>query len=285
MNGQIFLLPEGTSQTFPYPCSSPFSCHPYNITFPKGFYFLEVYGAQGGNATSGGLNVQGGKGGYSSGIYEVKSDFEILYLYIGATANSIGTPTTNTYNGGGYGQNQNDAFGGGGTDFRKIYGDDHLALQSRILVAGGGGGAYSPAEDPTYSLTGGDGGGILGFPGESLGKAVPCVGSQNGCVNGIQDEQYEFHEGEFGRGAGHYYGGGGGGYWGGGTTASGGAGGSGYFDGVTGSSKWKKILSGVNNGFGWARITYIKFDKNTCHYIYLKYNFLFIHLFTEFFPK
>ena len=99
--------------TFFYPCESPFKCSPYKITLDKGSYFLEVYGAQGGNATYFGRQINGGKGGYSSGIYTVLSKSEVIFLYIGATSNSVLNQFQHdVYNGGGRGNTGNDGPGG-----------------------------------------------------------------------------------------------------------------------------------------------------------------------------
>ena len=71
-----------------------------------------------------------------------------------------------------------------------------------------------------------------------------------------------YNEGTLGNGTGGSYSGGGGGYWGGGNTCSSGGGGSGYIGGVTGTSIYKKeTRKGVNNGFGFAKITKLSFHN------------------------
>ena len=237
---------DGRKITFYYPCNSPFTCSPFTIQLTRGLYFLEVYGAQGGNRSIYGQSVQGGKGGYSSGLFSVVSNVQTLYLFIGATENAYANQQYDIFNGGGRGYGTNDGPGGGATDFRTIDGlYEDQSLFSRIIVAGG------------------SGGGNEGEPGESNEGCIPCSGSQYSCINGKKVSQY-YYEGTFGKGSGGHCGGGGGGYFGGGNTNSGGAGGSGYIGGVFGNPFYKKLsLNGKNNGFGWAQITSISI-KHTC---------------------
>ena len=182
-------------------------------------------------------------------------------MYIGGTTNSYAGQNADVFNGGSRGQNLNDGPGGGATDIRTI----KDSLYSRIIVAGGGGGAYHRWDS---QLRGGDGGGINGSIGEIYiySSQIPCFGSQYECIEGVEDKTYkEYHPGEFGKGGGAYCGGGGGGYFGGGSVnCSGGAGGSGYIGGVFDHPLYKQqTISGQNSGFGWARITQIKII-NTC---------------------
>ena len=239
--------------TFPYPCLTPFECSPYAISLQKGTYYLEVYGAGGGNSSQNNKNIQGGKGGYSAGVYQVNKISQTLYLYVGGTSNSIDKPSQRTFNGGGYGNNKNDGFGGGGTDFRTILGDDENALKSRIIVAGGGGGAY---DGGNYYSQGGSGGGENGNIVTKSNYISPCYGTQNGCEGG--SSSYSFCEGKLGVGGSGSHGGGGGGYFGGGCADVGGGGGSGYIGGVFATSQYPKTTnSDANIGSGWAKITVI----------------------------
>ena len=158
--------PSENSYKIGYPCSSHTDCSPYKVTFKRGVYFLEIWGASGGNYYS----TQGGKGGFTSGvtIFNKKTS---LYLYIGGHADQTGTGALGSpYNGGGKSNNQNDAPGGGATDFRLKNGNWNSSLESRILVAGAGGGARG-------NRNGGDGGGLNGFPGQGTCKSP--YGTQN----------------------------------------------------------------------------------------------------------
>ena len=51
-----------------YPCSSSISCSPFSVFFSPGSYYVELYGASGGNASKNNIIVRGGKGGFVSGI-------------------------------------------------------------------------------------------------------------------------------------------------------------------------------------------------------------------------
>ena len=136
---------------------------PQSYTVPAGVSFLQVdaCGARGGN---------GGNGGFISAIISV-SPGQQLWIYVGggfdgqpADANDFGylkgpgdAIYIKGYNGGGYGGYTN--LGGGGTDIRTQDGgkDGSQNVQSRLVVAGGGGGY----------VYGGAGGGVLGQVGLS----------------------------------------------------------------------------------------------------------------------
>ena len=240
---------------FRYPCDDPYDCHPFIIQLTKGCYYLEVYGAQGGNPT-GNYNGTGGKGGYSSGIYCSYMNRQTLYLYIGAN-NKASYNKTLLFNGGGYGQNPKDGPGGGATDFRLYDDTNNNSLSSRIIVAGGCGGAYG-------NIDGGAGGGIEGEQGKKE-RGLPCYGTQFNCSGGYSTGEDRFNPGSFGVGGSNYFGGGGGGYFGGGNAASSGSGGSGYIGGVFGNSKYPcKTITGINENSGRARITVIGRLQLTC---------------------
>ena len=55
--------------TFNYPCEFYYECHPYEITFFPGFYFLECWGASGSFNAYEQFIAKGGPGGYSSGVF------------------------------------------------------------------------------------------------------------------------------------------------------------------------------------------------------------------------
>ena len=239
---------------FNYPCTSHSVCTPYEVKLKRGSYYLEVYGAQGSNATLNNKNYQGGKGGYSAGIYTTKQPIT-LYLFVGASTNST-VSIEASFGGGGKGSTNNDGPGGGATDFRFAKGDITNTLYSRIIVAGGGGGAYYNGDK--WAI-GGAGGGTNGGQGQKV-YATPCYATQNGVTDGQSVNGYTYKQGTFGYGSGDYYGGGGGGYFGGCNTASGGSGGSGFIGGVSGTNIYKRTtVSGQNPGLGWAKITIINY--------------------------
>lgn len=108
-------------------------------TGQSGWYKIELWGASGGSTTSEtGVERAGGKGSFVSGIVYLEEN-ETIYFYIG------GTTTTNKggLNGGGDGGSATGKGGGGSTDVRTVRGswDDKSSLESRFMVAAGGGGA------------------------------------------------------------------------------------------------------------------------------------------------
>ncbi len=162
-----------------------------------GTYKLEVWGAQGGgvNDSSNSTSVNGGYGGYSNGIIQMKKS-QTLYINIGGQGtNNCFEDSSDTslcpggYNGGGYGRGYDSITGsssGGGAT--------HIATSSGILsslenkkssiliVSGGGGGsgyAYGPMPDQTsadskvrFDGIGGSAGGYKGSSGlDSWGTA------------------------------------------------------------------------------------------------------------------
>ena len=103
-------------------------------------------------------------------FYNVQQSTEV-YLYIGGSGSySNYSNQEGGWSGGGKGS-KSGASGGGATDIRLISGSwsDETSLKSRIIVAGGGGGAYA---GETYRSVGGDGGGEKGtlFTVEELKK-------------------------------------------------------------------------------------------------------------------
>ena len=207
-----------------------------SMTLPKGTYKLECWGAQGGGLQNDSSldTAQGGLGGYSVGILTLSSQTTI-YIYVGGKGKSIGSGLAEGgFNGGGsaYGSGTGEPGNGGGgaTDIR-ISTD---SLYSRVIVAGGGGGAGEDSGDRP-----GFGGGVTG--GISSGHGTSATQTSTG-TGGV-----------FGRGANTAYdgGAGGGGWYGGGTNGgsqttptsndgndtSGGCGGSGYvYTGSTASN-------------------------------------------------
>lgn len=127
----------------------------------SGWYRIELWGASGGSTTSEtGKEQAGGKGAYTSGvIYFDKGT--LLYFYIGGTTTTAAGGT----NGGGNGGTKTGKGGGGSTDVRTKSGNWDLpeSLQSRIMVAAGGGGADGLGD----GSPGGEGGETFGASGSA----------------------------------------------------------------------------------------------------------------------
>ena len=139
----------------------------YTYTAPAtGTYKLEVWGAQGGTYDSN--YAEGGKGGYSVGTITLNKG-DNLYVYVGGSG-SFGT-SSSSYSGGGYNGGGDADYkggaGGGATDIRFTSGtwNNSTSLLSRVIVAGGGGGAHS--YDSHYNSFGGYGGGTTGGNGST----------------------------------------------------------------------------------------------------------------------
>jgi len=209
--GQSWVVPEGVTQVH-----------------------VNAYGAQGGS-------VNGGKGGLVRSELTVKPGSK-LWVYVGSQP----VADDGGYNGGGKGCGKGTG-GGGASDIRV----DGTTLESRIIVAGGGGGfGYGGVAGVGGGLEGGDGwydttsyhfakggtqkqGGAgarayFSLPGQ-LGQGGQGIENHGNCSNGAMAG-----------GGGGYYGGGGGG-------AGGGGGGSSYAN-----SDNKNVIhrQGVNEGNG-----------------------------------
>lgn len=137
----------------------------------SGKYTIELWGASGGGAA-------GGKGAYTSGVINLKKG-NILYIYVGEAGNSTGK---GGYNGGGNAgvlASNNDG-GGGATDIRLVSGlwNDATSLNSRIMVAAGGGGANANGTNTGgIGKTGGSGGGLSGYDGTSVIAKMSGLGA------------------------------------------------------------------------------------------------------------
>lgn len=130
-------------------------------TGQAGWYKIELWGASGGSTVSEtGKKRTGGKGSYVSGIVYLEEN-ETIYFYIGGT--------TTTYkgglNGGGDGGTATGKGGGGSTDVRTVKGswNEKDSLESRFMVAAGGGGA----DGLGIGSSGGSGGLIWGNVGST----------------------------------------------------------------------------------------------------------------------
>ncbi len=197
-----------------------------------GLYRLEVWGAQGGSATS---TCDGGSGGYSrSEILLLKNS--VLYVNVGGTANcSTDTLISGGYNGGASAKAVSNKYtmcaGGGATSIAKNSGELYTlqdSLDQLLIVAGGGGGSGFYSNNNTCA-PGGSGGGIEGAI--SINTCHDC-GTRSG-GNQLTGGTGRSGTGSFGKGIGAETkaacGGGGGFYGGAGDTYEWGAsGGSGY---------------------------------------------------------
>ena len=260
----------------------------------SGYYKLETWGAQGGTGT--GNFTEPGRGGYTAGITYLTQG-TVLYVYVGEYGIDQFQSTTG-FNGGGaaYGytgtsQPHIGGRGGGATDIRLQGGswDNTEGLKSRIIVAGGGGGAQSTCGT---NATAGHGGGLVGATSYNMGYsngtngniknnadhrtwAYSTGGTQTSAGYGYNrnDKQTSIiTSGAFGKGAASMTcasGGGGGWYGGGSAYTSGGGGGSSYVTGypecddtyrdLQGGYNFSNvsIIAGINEGNGKAKITYM----------------------------
>ena len=252
----------------------------------NGYYNIEAWGASGGDSTY----STGGNGGYTSGKIYLEQGKK-LYIYVGGSAASGG------YNGGS--DNTTYAGGGGATDIRyfknttpdtsTLLWDNPTGLNSRIMVASGGGGAALEENGFSEGL-------LIGSSGISRSQSdytVSAGGTQISGGTGATTSNYTGGTGTFGIG-GKLVGnnaGGGAGYYGGGSgiyedyneqTGVSGANGSSYISGYAGVNSVTsgsttnprshtndtlhysgahfidgEMTSGTNNGDGKVKITYV----------------------------
>ena len=246
----------GNTFTFGYPCQSYTECTPYEINISHGFYKIEVWGAQGGSSShSGVFSQEGGKGGYSVGVYHAVTD-TTLYVYIGGKGVDAGNQfilRDGGFNGGGKGGASNSggggAAGGGGgaTDVRLR----HNNLHSRIIVAGGGASGHNggPNKGGFGAAGGGEVGGFISCAGygteiagtggtqESGGTVYKELGATDGTFGYGGNGSHNQNANGGSAGGGGYYGGAGGSSLAGHVHPTGGSGhgggGSGYIGGVS----------------------------------------------------
>ena len=225
-----------------------------------GYYKLEAWGARGQDSVS-------GNGSFTSGVVKLNKN-DILYVYVGGNSG---------YNAGIF----DGLSGGGATDIRLLNGNwnDFNSLNSRIMVAAGGGGHEHGAPGGTLN-------GINGGYHSAVGGSYAGLGATQ--INGGATNTNGGNAGSFGNGGsgtyysdGHLGGGGGGGYYGGSGAKwhAGGGSGSSFISGYAGvnaitsstdrthtnntlhySNKYfmnGKMKSGVNEGNGKAKITYL----------------------------
>ena len=250
-----------------------------SFTIPAtGTYRFECWGAQGGDITpkySERIHANGGKGGYSAGTYTF-STTPTIYIYVGQNGYVTGEVTPlPTFGGGGAGRMDNNiaaSRGGGATDIRLAVatgadgwsGDN--SLKTRLVVAGGGGGACDWCQTMDAiggNGNGGGGGGLNGCNGNftystsvftsslvatkgfASKGATQTAGGTKAVWNGTEatitlPESDEGYYGSGGGGISHYHSGGGGGHYGGASGAAGNSivssagGGSGFVSGASG---------------------------------------------------
>ena len=117
------------SITFSYPCTSKDECHPFTVSFQKGTYQIECYGAGYGPSNSYTY------GAYTKGLITFEQT-QTLYLYIGASLGKFNAldPSASYERG---------TLPCGATDIRIDNGNYETfdSLKSRIMVAASGGGS------------------------------------------------------------------------------------------------------------------------------------------------
>jgi hypothetical protein len=213
----------------------------------EGYYQLEAWGAKGGFQT--GFPNSGwavGSGGYVKGTLYLKQSQKI-HVYVGEFSNrgNVDGSLVGSWNGGGGCMGIYSGMGGGATDFRLKDGAWNSAqgLNSRIMVAGGGGGSGN--RDANAVADRGHAGGLNGYNSKdpaSMGGTQINGGSSTAAIVAGDGYSENAKSGTFGAGGYsgtlNYCGGGGGGYYGGagnGYRLGGqGSGGSSFISGMTG---------------------------------------------------
>ena len=139
-------------------------CPEQKVILSRGKYMFEAWGASGG-----GINVFG-KGAYAKGLINLKNE-STFYIFVGGSGQNTSTTELprGGCNGGGNGGSGTSGFshgsgGGGATDIRL----NISSLESRILIAAGGGGS-SGLGNIKDEYKGGDGGDEVG----GIGLACP----------------------------------------------------------------------------------------------------------------
>ncbi|KAK8899209.1 hypothetical protein M9Y10_001513 [Tritrichomonas musculus] len=226
---------------------------PVKISLPQGQYKLEVWGAKGGDSTGNGhpncsrgnSTVPGGLGGYSRGILSLNKK-ETVFVFVGeegrASDSSDGSTTEGGFPDGGgtktsYCSNYHTVPGtGGGSTSIRIGSDSNY---TRVIVAGGGGGASGDCQNAS---PGGFGGGLNGgncYYNGSLRNLG--AGTQTGSTKGVSYKD-NGDPGSFGLGAPSKYNSG---------CHSGGGGGGGWYGGGGGGYGSHFDCSGGGGGSGW----------------------------------
>ena len=257
-------VPEQTVYEFNY------SGYTESVPLPSGTYLLEVWGASGGNFTPH-SNAPAGKGGYSSAVLTLNNP-DTLYVTVGGKGADNSWRGNGGFNGGGKGS----APGGGATHIATVSGILSSLEGSKsevILVAGGGAGSSGRG-------AGGAGGSAVtsatdGVKG--LGNAGTAGTASSGGITSPTStcSSTYYTNGSFGQGGNNTCpgggtdsgSGGGGGYYGGGAGShdhaapeaddSSGGGGSGYANTINFHLSDIKGETGVQQGNGYAKITWL----------------------------
>ena len=249
-----------------------------SFTVPwDGNYTLEVWGAQGCSYSGDGLNITGGKGGYSKGTKNISTG-TTLYVMVGQQGqfqNSSNNYTASAWPNGGPAYGNSDARVGSGGGSTHIANSNTMPqsfgsvsdFTSHVLIMAGGGGGVGGTRwgSSAWNGHGGSGGGTQGNagtqnnsshsyqPGGGGTQTAPGAGHAPSGESGVN-----YLNGKLGMGGGgsasggrNGCGGGGGFYGGGGSWGAGGGGGSGYIGGVTGGT----TTAGQRTGDGYARVT------------------------------
>ena len=150
-----------------------------------GTYKMECWGAGGGGArigynASGAWNYSVGCGGYVAGNITLTQNYS-LYVYVGKQGNIYDHYSSSyMFNGGGYAYKlsggQCGACGGGATDIRTTSGDwnNSTSLNSRIMIAAGGGGSS-------------------GYPYQAY---ISCAGGLSGYNGFVEKASYDTYQGK-----------------------------------------------------------------------------------------
>ena len=247
-------------------------CYPF--WFKRGFYYLQLFGAQGGQC-----NTTVPSGGFSSGYLHIINPKQYFFCVGGQGKTTTSGQVAGGFNGGGSGSTGIDhecgGSGGGQTDLRMEEND----VSSVILVAGAGGGDGHFRDN----YCGGRGGGTRGEDGSGRGHGTGgslddqkhgTGGTYNG--DGADLLPSKGKDGEIGKGgdsistAGGSTGGGGAGYFSGGGGADLGGGGGGTSYASSDILQWKTGFSNhTGDGFALVRLL-----TSTCVISNHKINFI-----------
>lgn len=204
-------IDSGAYITFDYLPSATNKEQSYAIV-QSGYYELEVWGAQGGNASTSGTSYQGGYGGYSVGTVRLNKG-QVLYINVGGQGNHVEgerKSTTGGYNGGGNAYTENSSnyrysgSGGGATHIAfssgtlasfdtNEDGEGSIAeTKDIIIVAGGGGGTWYVGWNSEWETrAAGHGGGFKGVTSTGVSNNSPTSS-----LGGTQTTGYKFGQGQ-----------------------------------------------------------------------------------------
>lgn len=183
-----------------------------------GMYKIELWGASPNNDYNSYTQANAAYGGYTAGNIELKQG-DTLYVYVGGSGTTFNCCTSQG----------NLTKSGGATDVRLISGEwnNATSLNSRIMVAGGGGTSYRDNSAQGGSNAGGlssykatVGNDWISYPSDQTSSGTATSGTKGGFgYGGVKGQDI--------------YSSGAGGYWGG-SAGPGGAGGSSFISGHTG---------------------------------------------------